>query len=277
MKLLDFNSLKGETPCDKLRNWMQGEIYVQPKYNGVFAKFIPGLGLYTRQGKRWYNTRLNDAISAVLDQATSAGLCIMGELVGLNDMSFQQLCGAVAVNGVGQFPDSIRLVVFDAWDLRQPAAEQPWSYRMNLLKQFEHHVRVFSALIPFMADELYNWLVANGFEGCVYRCNPALPIFDGRPHPQMVKRKRRHDMEGEIIGVEEGKGKRRGMLGAFVVKLPSGRTVKVGGGRGMTDDMLTAALCQSKKGQMLTFSYEELSDTGVPLKPQFVAIRSHYE
>ena len=90
-----------------------------------------------------------------------------------------------------------------------------------------------------------------------------------------MKRKLLHSDEGECVGVEEGAGKRKGMLGSLTVKLDNNQYVKLGGGAGMTDELLAKLWNKPPFGKQVTFTYEEMSENGIPLRPQLVSIRDY--
>ena len=76
-------------------------------------------------------------------------------------------------------------------------------------------------------DEL-NRVIALGGEGVMLK-HPTNPYTAGR-NGNLLKVKRFHDAEAEVIGKEDGKGKLTGRLGALICQDKQGRRFKVGTG-----------------------------------------------
>jgi DNA ligase-1 len=119
-------------------------------------------------------------------------------------------------------------------------------------------------------------MLSDGLEGCVYRIDPCYDAGDpSTTNPHAVKRKALHEAEGICVGFTEGTGKRKGMLGCLIVQLTNGVKLSVGGGKGLTDEQLKNFYNNPPYGLPVTYSYEELSTNGTPLRPQLVAVRNY--
>lgn len=275
MKLTKFRDLPGDSPISKLTNWAGGRtIYTQVKHHGIYAEWRPSGGLFTRQNKQWDLLRLPPAFHATLLESK---LFLRGELT-VPDANFQTLCGILSVNSLDPIP-AVTFNVFDCCDIRKPASEQPLSLRLLTLNSIDRpHIRVIPTHLhtPESADRFFNETIACNHEGVVYRIDPAYENYPEQlPHPHMVKRKAIFSDEGTCIGIEMGEGKRKNMLGAMILRLDNNKHVKIGGGSGMTDGLLTRLYNTPPLNARVTFTYEELSADGIPLRPQFVAIRSY--
>jgi DNA ligase-1 len=84
----------------------------------------------------------------------------------------------------------------------------------------------------------------------------------------LPKVKSKKDDEALVIGHEAGKGKHAGRLGALSCKLRSGKRFKVG--TGFSDAQREAP---PPVGAVITFSYFELTNDGVPRFPAFERVR----
>lgn len=279
MKLTKFSELPGTSSIDKLSTWAAGSmIYTQIKYHGISARYIPGRGLFTRQGKQWDLARFPQEM--VADLAAGKDFVLYGELV-IPDMPFPEAAGKLNVNSDLPIPPTIRLHLFDAEHLTRPTSEQSFTWRLAQIQTFRPSQFIQSAptylhIEPIYADRRYDQAIERGHEGVVYRIDPALLSYPSHlPHPHIVKRKKLHSAEGICIGVEEGKGKRRGMAGALLLRLANGQTLKVGGGPGVTDELLTKFLARPPLNLPVTFTYEELSSLSIPLRPQLVTVRNY--
>lgn len=279
MKLTRFSSLPGFDAVSKLTTWARGRpIYCQPKHHGIFAEYIPGLGLFTRQGKKWKLSRFPAGFQTYLSKYKDHVL--HGELV-IPNIPFPEAAGALSVVSDIEIPAAIQYRLFDAIHLNASDIT-PFGARLAILSQFtdSYHINVTTTTVVYdalRADQFYHSCIDKKYEGCVYRVDPCYWSNPNIPNSDAVKRKLLHSAEGECVGVEEGEGKRKGMLGSLTVKLENNNLVKLGGGSGMTDELLQKLWDRPPFGKPVTFTYEELSENGIPLRPQFVAVRSDYE
>jgi len=275
MRLTKFRDLPGTSPIEKLTTWAGGRtIYTQVKHHGIYAEWRPGVGLFTRQNKQWLLTRFPKALQHYLSLTK---LFLRGELT-VPGQDFQTLCGTLSVNSAEPIPD-VTFNVFDCCIADCPASEQPLSKRLLLLNGLYSpyiHVVMTHLHTPESADRFFNETIANGNEGVVYRIDPAYENYPEQlPHPHMVKRKAIFSDEGVCIGIEMGEGKRKNMLGSMVLRLRNGKHLKIGGGSGMTDELLARLYNNPPLNARVTFTYEELSADGIPLRPQYVAVRAY--
>jgi DNA ligase-1 len=84
----------------------------------------------------------------------------------------------------------------------------------------------------------------------------------------LLKVKSFFDAEALVIEHQAGTGRHQGRLGALLVELPDG--VRFSVGTGFSDKEREGP---PPAGAIVTFRYQELSDTGVPRFPSYVGIR----
>jgi len=209
-----------------------------------------------------------------------------GELL-IPHTRLQDIAGEVAVNRneVGEYAKKgLYIIFYDRFDTGDLIVNQPFSKRREALsadlQKLTLNMRAYYDYAKLgdakHADDLFHRAVANGEEGVMYRVDPCYMI-EGSPTWHFIKRKKLYDMEGVVTAVHEGKGKHEGCLGSLEVRLPSGSIVKVGRGEGWTEARLSKLWVDKDKliGQTVTFSYEEMSKMGVPLRNQLLVIRNY--
>lgn len=127
---------------------------------------------------------------------------------------------------------------------------------------FVRKVRTFPYDVS-TARSLFNECVERNLEGLVLR------RLDSKWNDSVHgwKWKVVRDMEGTIQSYEGGKGRLRGILGAYNVRTTSGHFISVGSG--LTDEQRKVPL---PIGTTITFRYRGVSDEGTPLKPTFKGI-----
>jgi len=107
---------------------------------------------------------------------------------------------------------------------------------------------------------------ALGGEGLMLR-QPGSKYEIGRSST-LLKVKTFHDAEARVVAHAAGAGRHKGRLGALVVELADGTRFNVG--TGFSDDEREAP---PDLGALITFRYQELSNTGVPRFPSYVGVR----
>lgn len=281
MKYRKFSDVIGETAHQKLTTLLNessdGRLLVQKKWNGV--QFIIDNGRFiTRQNKEYNAQLLTPTLRAIGRLTRSDKLIIHGELIS-HTLSFQDLCGQMSVNRVQQ-PDwsQITYMVFDGFDGNQNNV--PYEERIaRISKHVWSYERVavtstFPVNSASSANSWYDTLVKQGAEGCIYRIPPCMYDNTSAVHHDIVKRKALKSAEGECISVTEGAGKRKGMLGSMLV-FWNGSYLNIGGGKGLTDAYLTKLFVNPPIGKQITFTYEDLSTSGTPLRPQIITVRDY--
>lgn len=102
-------------------------------------------------------------------------------------------------------------------------------------------------------------------EGIIIR-DPDSEYVHGRSN-LMLKVKPLYDAEARITGYTDGKGKYSGMIGAFIVEMPNGKTFNLSG---MNDEMRKNP---PPIGTIITYQYRDISKDGIPRHASFLRIR----
>ena len=191
-----------------------------------------------------------------------------GELFG-GRKQFQRTVGIVKRQDESDLWKELQYVVFDA----------------------PSHSGVFEERVAFIESTLsalkVTWLVAHkhelchgtehlrvelarveglGGEGLMVR-QPKSRYEAGRSHT-LLKVKSFHDTEARVLGHVAGMGRHKGRLGALLVELPDGTTFNVGTGFSDVERENPPAI-----GTIITFRYQELSNSGTPRFPSYIGER----
>lgn len=105
-----------------------------------------------------------------------------------------------------------------------------------------------------------------GGEGIMLR-QPGSAYVAGRSKT-LLKVKRFHDAEATVVGMEVGKGKHKGRMGALLVELDTG--VRFALGSGFSDFQRENP---PSAGTRITFKYQEILESGVPRFGSFLRVR----
>lgn len=283
MKALDFNKLKGADDLAKLQSvWPAcGYIYSQEKINGVQIQMDCNVQSTRNKkvfAKDFFPPRFQETFAKI-----PPGVCLLGELY-IPNVPLATLAGAVNVNSAHlnpTFDDKLQIHVWDIHHWYDAPANWPLEARHNKLRRIIHtsnclkYVMAVACPDVAFADSIYKQTCqATEAEGVVYHIPPAFHFMGTETSTDFIKRKKRHEAEFKCVGVTEGKGKRKGMLGTFVLASEAGE-FKVGGGAGLTDELLDYYYSHPPINSFVTISYEEMSVNNLPLRPQFVAVRNY--
>jgi DNA ligase-1 len=191
-----------------------------------------------------------------------------GELFG-GRKQFQRTVGIVKRQDASELWKELQYVVFDA----------------------PSHGGVFEERVAFLESTLTSlevkWLVAHkhercngtdhlraelarveglGGEGLMLR-QPRSRYEAGRSNT-LLKVKSFHDTEARVLGHVPGLGRHQGRLGALLVELPDGTKFNVGTGFSDVERENPPAI-----GSIITFRYQELSNSGTPRFPSYIGER----
>jgi DNA ligase-1 len=113
-----------------------------------------------------------------------------------------------------------------------------------------------------------------GYEGSIVRTNDT---YQCKRSHNLRKFKDFSDAEAVIVGYEEGKGKREGTLGKFIMQDDDGNQFGCPPGKGYTYADMTIMLNNIHRymGQTATFTYFERTKAGSYRHPLFKGLRNY--
>ncbi len=240
-----YNSLEILYPC-----------FIQPKLNGVSCTLDTDGLLISKTGK--YFPAVQKAM-----YWPSPEYPLIGELY-VHGWPLQKIISAVTSNEPNELSKKIE---FHVYDIDRTYMQDRRMQLLATLNPPGNNVIIVPTILARdsrTADALYIDYLSRGYEGVVYR-----GWISG-----IWKRKPYKDSEYECVNVIEGKGKRIGRVGKFVLKLPDGRTFNCGGGR-ISYETLKHYFEQPPIGKLITVRYHSTSVSGIPLCPQFISVRDY--
>lgn len=121
---------------------------------------------------------------------------------------------------------------------------------------------------------LMKTLVDQGAEGVMVRDPQS--AYEGKRSRTLLKLKPAHDTEAVIVGYEKGKGKYKGMLGAFLCR-PLSAVEEEDNSldfkmSGMTDEVRSTYRESHPIGTVVTYTYTEMTGKGKPRFPRYLRI-----
>jgi DNA ligase-1 len=191
-----------------------------------------------------------------------------GELWG-GRKRFQRTISVVRRQDKSDDWKEVTFVVFDA-----PAMDAPFEERLEFCRnEIELHAPAYAHYHPQERCNGLDHLRAElarveglGGEGLMMR-KPGSRYEVGRSS-SLLKVKSFFDAEALVVEHLPGAGRHKGRLGALLVELADGTRFSVG--TGLSDEERRAPPPLSS---VVTFRYQELSDTGVPRFPSYVGVR----
>ncbi len=164
--------------------------------------------------------------------------------------------------------DEWKLLTYNVFEV--PHAKGNFLQRLNLVDPYhDRYLKTIKQLKCRDKKHLQTFLKeieTKGGEGVIIK-NPSLDYFTGRSS-QILKVKSFHDMEGEVIGYHDGKGKYKNMLGSLRIRLKNGVEFNLGGGFSDADRSNPPRV-----GSIVTFKYYSLTKLGKPKYASFMRIR----
>jgi DNA ligase-1 len=188
---------------------------------------------------------------------------------------FQATMSVVRSQGMSDAWKKVRYLVFDA-----PSHPGAFEDRLDAVKQLVKGAPYAKAIRHYrckgeghMVNEL-EVIESRGGEGLMLRAPES--EYEGRRSRTLLKVKTFHDSEARIVSYYPGKGKHKGVIGGFHVEtlgdpaLGIRKGVKFKLGTGLTD---AERKHPPRVGSVITFRYQELSDSGTPRFASFVRVR----
>ena len=260
---------------DGVRCVIQYERRTQPKEDVVVA--------YSRTGKEWKN------IQHILEELKPffqkhPDVVLDGELYNhdLRD-DFEKIISLVRKQKptlVDQHEARL-FTQFHCYDMYSPEFDHNFNVRDEFIMQaidgeYEHTVTVDTEEV-FDMDDAKKYHVENlalGYEGSIVRLNTK---YQQKRSHSLRKFKDFSDAEATIVGYLDGKGKRTGTLGKFIMQDDEGNQFGCPPGKGYTYKDLANMLSNIHKymGQRATFTFFERTKAGSYRHPLFKCLRNY--
>ena len=259
-------------------------VFIQPKLDGVRCIIqYEGGGMpkaYSRTGKEWKNI---DHILFNLSPwfALNPNVILDGELYNhdLKD-DFEKIISLVRKQKPTDLDvlESADMVQFHCYDIIDET--KTFEERNTFIEQVvprNHCIKHVPTNLVFRDDDAkvyHKRNLNNGYEGSILRTNDTYACK--RSH-NLRKFKDFHDTEATIIGYVDGKGKRTGTLGKFIMQDDEGIEFGCPPGKGYTYKDLANMLDNIGDyiGQRATFTFFERTKAGSYRHPLFKCIRNY--
>ena len=284
-------------------DWQLQRVYIQPKLDGVrciiqantkrhiltplktrkiFCKILE-VKAYSRTGKEWLNIQnILHELQPFFEKHPD--VVLDGELYNhdLKD-DFEKIISLVRK----QKPTSLDrhearlLTQFHCYDMYSPDFDHNFNIRDEFITQtidgeYEHTVTVDTEEVFDMNDakKYHVENLALGYEGSIVRLNTK---YQQKRSHSLRKFKDFSDAEATIVGYLDGKGKRTGTLGKFIMQDDEGNQFGCPPGKGYTYKDLADMLSNIHlyMGQRATFTFFERTKAGSYRHPLFKCLRNY--
>ncbi|GFS15978.1 DNA ligase [Elysia marginata] len=234
--------------------------WISEKLDGVRA-FWNGRCFYSRLGNAFYAPEW-------FTKDLPKDIHLDGELFGGRGQ-FQSTVSIVKTAESPKWKD-IKYYVFDSPHMGKETFEK----RMNVIKEyFEEHEPKYAVFVEQTKckskehlDQKLTRVLNIGGEGLMIRKPKS--VYEPTRSKTLLKIKKFYDAEAIVIGHERGKGVNQHRCGALRCRMACGKEFSVGSG--MTDKNRNNP---PKIGSIITYKFQELSNSGSPRFPTFVGIR----
>ena len=270
-------------------DWSE-KVYIQPKLDGIrcviYVDDKENIRCFSRTGKEFHNLEhIKLSLRKFFFDCANVDVVLDGELYNhklRND--FEKIVSLVRK----QKPtpedrlNAQHLIQFHCYDYIETVMNQPYSYRLHQLSLML--IYLYSACVKYVETNLVNskeaaqlrhqYNLNNGYEGSILRLDK--PYQQKRSY-NLQKFKDFSDTEATIIGYEEGKGKREGTLGKFLMQDDDGNKFGCPPGKGYNYKDLADILnnIHDYIGKRATFTYFERTQYGSYRHPLFKTIRNY--
>ena len=259
------------------------KVFIQPKLDGVRC-VITKDGCYTRAGNQWMNVahiemRLKKFFEVFPD------VILDGELYNheLRD-NFEKIISLVKKKTPTREDrwEAFELVEFHVYDYISDASYESRYFDLNhwfgSTGTYKDESVVLSDNFAIKNhDEAllkHSFNLSLGYEGSILRLNGG---YECKRSYNLQKFKDFHDKEATIVGYVEGKGKRLGTLGKFLMRDDEGIEFGCPPGKGFNYKQLTNILnsINSYIGKRATFTYFERTKAMSYRHPMFKTLRNY--
>ena len=255
-------------------------VWMQPKLDGIRC-ILTKDGAFSRTGKQFMNVKhlFTPAIKELFNQ--NPWIHLDGELYNhdLRD-DFEKIVSLARK----QKPtpedrsEAESLVQFHCYDIVNPTMkfEDRIQFITNNVPRNHcvHHVDTIVAATESLSKVFHESNLQKGYEGSILRLND---FYQNKRSHSLRKFKDFHDTEATIVGYEEGKGKREGTLGKFLMQDDDGIQFGCPPGKGYSYKDLTKILdnIHEYMGQRATFTYFERTKANSYRHPLFKTLRNY--
>jgi DNA ligase-1 len=251
--------------------------YVQPKLDGIRCIAILKDGKCTLWSRTRKQITSMPHIVKAIENTYTVDLIFDGELYNSEYKSnFEKIVSLVRQEEPGEGHEVVQYHIYDLIEdgtfftrtchidellFRQPACLQEVS---TFLVDSEEQIL-----------EFFNSFLKEGYEGAIVRNKDGK--YTNKRSYDLQKVKEFDDGEFDILGIEEGRGKLAGHVGAFLCRLPNGKTflAKMSGD---TANLKNYFLQHSLwTGKSLNVQYQGLTSYGIPRFPVGIRIRESFK
>jgi len=272
-------------------DWSEN-VFMQPKLDGVrcviYLDEKENIRCFSRTGKEFHNLQhikdsLHNFFKMETEFSANTDVVLDGELYNhdLRD-NFEKIISLVRKQKPTDSDklEAKELVQFHCYDYIETVMNQPYGYRMNQLVTSD----MYSYCVKYVETKLVNnkdsaniihqYNLNDGYEGSILRLDKP---YECKRSYNLQKFKDFHDTEATIVGYEEGKGKREGTLGKFLMQDDDGNQFGCPPGKGYNYKDLADILKNIHKymGQRATFTYFERTQYGSYRHPLFKTVRNY--
>ena len=259
------------------------KVFIQPKLDGVRC-VINKDGCYTRTGNQWKNVA---HIEMILDKFfhENPEVILDGELYNhsLKD-NFEKIISLVRKQNPAHEDrkEARELVQFHAYDIIN---NEPYEMRYNSLNKWFGELGIYKNDYIVLSDnfainnhdeaiEKHTVNLSLGFEGSILRLNGG---YECKRSYNLQKFKDFHDKEATIVGYIEGKGKRLGTLGKFLMMDDEGIKFGCPPGKGYNYEQLTNILNNINDyiDKRATFTFFERTKANSYRHPMYKTLRNY--
>ena len=261
-------------------------VMVQPKLDGIRCIFTKD-GAYSRAGNKFMNLAHLE-LKLIPFFKKNPEIILDGELYNhkLKD-NFEKIVSLVKKKKptADDRLDAQKLVQYYVYDIipAKPSMNQVYTARYDYIhkefkkKKYAKIIQVTPTYPVLNAEEARTYhhaFLAEGYEGSIIRANQ---LYKNKRSPYLLKVKDFSDTEATITGYEEGKGKRQGTLGKFLMTDDEGVEFGCPPGKGYTYKDLSNMLLNIHYyiGKRATFTYFQRTKKGSYRHPLFKSLRNY--
>ena len=256
------------------------KVYIQPKLDGVRC-LISKDGAYSRTGKEFMNVEhIKEGLKDFFKACPWA--ILDGELYN-HDLKndFEKIISLVRKQKPTEQDklEASQMMQYHVYDYISTDNES-YKNRLDVLTCSDiyndsiKYVETKKVATPEMSKIIHQENLDNGYEGSILRTDT--PYKHGRSFG-LMKFKDFSDTEATIVDYQEGKGKRAGTLGKFIMQDDDGNIFGCPPGKGYKYSDLKCMLENIHKymGQRATFTYFQRTNAGSYRHPLFKGLRDY--